>query len=176
MRKRVLLSVGFMFVLIGVIGIAAIHSLRANVVPSSVISATTIFLGYTNDPIEGRLASFTFSNVSPVSIQREYFYGFDFQTTTGWVDQGTCQFQPKSMWSWLRRLGPVLRPGEGEVVAIPAPFTNCWRVCFPFVLPENTLLRIAIQQFPTIQDHGLLKNYDNPYRAKYYSYSKEIAP
>jgi hypothetical protein len=174
MRKKAVLIIFLILSLFFCLGV--LFSGHKIIVPSSAMSVTTTFLGYTNDPIEGRIALLEFSNASPISIQREYFYGWDFLTQTGWVGQGTCVFRHKSIWSSLRKLGPILPPKRNEIVAIPAPYTNHWRAVFPYVQPENTVERIAVERFPSIQELGFLTNIDNPDRTQYFSVSGKIDP
>jgi hypothetical protein len=178
MRKLVRLGIAFVVVLLCGVVISTIYSHLGGGAATSAMSATTVFLGYTNDPTQGRLAIFRFSNTSPVRIQRHYFYAVDFQTATGWVAQGTRSFPqegPRSF-AW-NRYGPALRPGESEVLVVPAPLTQtCWRIGFPYVQPENKALRIAAEEVPSLHEHGLLTNYADPYADKYWSYSDKIDP
>src|ERR1041384_4416030 len=58
MHKKRLLRVSLSLVLICGISITISYSRRAGARAASAMSATTIFLGYTNDPAQGRLALF----------------------------------------------------------------------------------------------------------------------
>ena len=178
MHKKRLLRISLSLVLICGISITLIYSRRAGARAASSMSATTIFLGYTNDPAQGRLALFRLSNSSPVRIQRDYFYAIDYQSPTGWICQFTQQF-PSQGPRWFSRhgFGPVLRPGKSEVVAVPAPSSqSCWRISFPYVEAKNKVLRIAAEKFPSLQDHELLTHHDWAVPAKYWSYSNAIDP
>ena len=177
MRRQFRLCAGFVVVLLCGIIAATFYGHRGGEAAASAMSAATIFLGYTNDPTGGRLARFSFSNTCTAQIQRHYFYAIDFQTSTGWAAQGTWSFPDKgpSSHSW-RAYGPVLRPRAREIVTVAAPLTNCWRISFPFVEPENTALRVGVEAFPGVQEHGFLTNIDNPFRTKYWSESGKIDP
>lgn len=172
------MSIGFVFILICGISFTTIYLHRTGVVAASAMSATTMFLGYTNDSTEGRLALFRFSNASPIPIQRSYFYAIDFQSPTGWIGQFTHAFpsQGPSSISW-HRFGPVLRPGKSEIVAVSTPSTqNCWRVSFPYVEAKNRAFRIAAEKIPSLNEHGILTNYAWSDPTKYWSHSDKIDP
>lgn len=175
MSRRLWIAAALLVTLLCLLATIRLH--RSGNANASAISATTVFLGYTNDPVKGRLARFCFSNASPVRIQRHYFYAYDFLAPTGWVAQGTQSFPDEGVGSlrW-RRYGPVLRPGGTEIVAVAAPFTNTWRISFPFVEPENAALRAGVEAIPAIQQRGFLTNVDDPFRSKYWSDSGRIDP
>ena len=173
MRKKYLIGLSLIVVIIVGGSVALNHSPRM-----ATVAAFTTFLGYTNDPTEGRLARFRFSNAAPVSIERYYFYGIAFQTATGWVGQYTQSF-PDHRTRHFRRTsyGPVLRPRESEVVAVSAPVTqNRWRLSFPYKEHENRLYVFAaetLHSLPGLWKYDLLTNYD---RSKYWSDSNEVDP